>query len=458
LPSEDGLVTERPATDKQGISEDERAELKRLRAETAELRSQRTGGARRHFSWRTSVSIVLIVLGCVLGPVAVLGVWAGNEVSDTGRWVATVEPLIHDPAIQNVLTDKITAEVTSQLNLEGTVNQAAAQLDKQGLPRISSLLQTFGPQITSAVTGFIHSTVHRIVSGPRVAKLWVQVNTVAHQAVVKVLSGEGNGAISTQNGQIVLNLGPFIAVVKQDLVDRGFSLASNIPPVSPTVALFQAKDLGKAQAGYRLIRTLKIVLPILMLALLAAGVYVARKRRRALIGAALGLAASMLVLAIGLLIARSIYLNSVPPSVLPGDAAAAAFDAMVYFIKITLRVVLAVALVVAIGAFITGPSHTAIQTRSALKSGTGWVRNFGERRGVSTGPVGEWTYAHRRGLRIGAVALFALIFVFWGHPTGLVVILLAVLLLVVLGLIELIGRPAAEPSSPAAEPSSTAQT
>jgi len=440
-------VTERPATDKQGFGEDERAELERLRAETAELRSQRAGGARRRLSWRTPVSIVLIVLGCVLGPVAVLAVWAGNEVSDTGRWVATVEPLIHDPAIQNVLTDRITAEVTSQLDLTGTINSASAQLDDKGLPRLSSLVKTFGPQITSAVTGFIHSTVHRIVSGPRVAKLWVQVNTVAHQAVVKVLSGEGNGAISTQNGQIVLNLGPFVAVVKQDLIDHGFSLASNIPPISPTVALFQAKDLGKAQAGYRLIRTLKIVLPILMLALLAAGVYVARKRRRALIGAALGLAASMLVLAIGLLIARSIYLNSVPPSVLPGDAAAAAFDAMVYFIKITLRVVLAVALVVAIGAFITGPSHTAIQTRSALKSGTGWVRNFGERRGVSTGPVGEWTYAHRRGLRIGAVALFALIFVFWGHPTGLVVILLAVLLLVVLGLIELIGRPAAEPES-----------
>ena len=39
------------------------------------------------------------------------------------------------------------------------------------------------------------------------------------------------------------------------------------------------------------------------------------------------------------------------------------------------------------------------------------------------------------------MALFALIFVFWGQPTALVVILLVVLLLVVLGLIELIGRP-----------------
>jgi len=443
----------RPAAEGPELSPAERAELERLRAETARLHDQGGQGGgparRRRFSWRMPVSIVLIVLGCIVAPVAVLGVWAGNEVSDTGRWVATVEPLIHDPAIQNVLTDKITTEITNRLNVTGTIDQASAQLNDRGLTRISSLLNSFGPQIASSVTGFIHSTVHRVISGPRVAKLWVRVNTTAHQAVVQVLSGQGNGAISTSNGQITLNLGPFIAVVKQDLVAHGFALASNIPPISPTVALFQAKDLGKAQAGYRLITTLKIVLPILALVLLAAGVWVARGRRRALIWAALGLAASMLVLAIGLLIARSIYLNSVPPTVLPGDAAAAAFDAMVYFIRVGLRVVLAVGLVIAIGAFITGPSRAAIQTRSALKSWLGWIRNFGERRGVSTGPVGEWTYAHRRGLRIGAVALFALIFVFWGHPTGLVVIVLVVVLVLVLGLIELIGRPPAEPGTAA---------
>ena len=148
-----------------------------------------------------------------------------------------------------------------------------------------------------------------------------------------------------------------------------------------------------------------------------------------------------------MLIFRSIYLSHVPSNVLPSDAAAAAFDAMVHFIKVGLRVVLVVALVVAIGAFITGPSRAAIQTRSTLKSWLDWIRNYGERRGVSTGPFGQWTYAHRKGLRIGAVALAALVFVFWGHPTGLFVIVLVVLLLVVLGLIELIGRPPAEPGT-----------
>jgi len=430
----------------QELSADERAELERLRAVTAELESQGTGKARRrHMSWRTPVSLVLIIIGCILAPVAVIGVWAGNEVSNTGRYVATVEPLIHDPAIQNVLADRITTQITSRLNITGTINQAAAQLNTRGLPKISSLLTQFSPQITSSVTGFIHSTVHSVVSSPAAATAWVQVNTVAHQAVVKVLSGQGNGAISTSNGQIVLNLGPFIAVAKQDLVAKGFSLASSIPPVSPTFALFQAKDLGKAQSLYRLVTTLKIVLPILALVLIAAGVYVARGRRRALVGAGLGLAASMLILGIGLAIARAIYLSSVPSSTLPTDAAGAAYDALVHFLRQGLRIVLVVGLVVAIAAFFTGPSHTAIQTRSGIKSGMEWIRNYGERRGVSTGPVGQWTYLHRRSLRIGAVALAALIFVFWGEPTVLVVILIVVLLLVVLGLIELIGRPPAHP-------------
>ena len=211
-------------------------------------------------------------------PVSVLGVWAGNEVSDTGRWVATVEPLVHDPAMQNYLTDQITNQITSRINITGTVNQAAAQLNSRGLPKISSLLNQFAPQIASSVTGFIHSTVHSVVSSQAFATAWVQVNTVAHQALVKVLSGQGGGAISTSNGQIVLNLGPLIAVAKQDLVAKGFKLASSIPPVTPTLALFQAKDLGKAQGFYRLVKAGKIVLPILVLLILAAGVYVARGR------------------------------------------------------------------------------------------------------------------------------------------------------------------------------------
>ena len=188
------------------------------------------------------------------------------------------------------------------------------------------------------------------------------------------------------------------------------------------------------------------MLPVLTLLLLALGVFAARRRRRALIGAGLGLAASMLVLAVGLFIFRGIYLNSVPPSKLPADAAAALFDTLVAFIKQGLRTFLVVGLVVAAGAFLAGPSATAVRVRGAFTHGLGWIRHRGEQAGVRTGPVGTWTYTHRKALRISAVALAALIFVFWGQPTAAVAIVLAVLLLVILGLIEVIGRrPPAQP-------------
>ena len=426
------------------LSQDERAELERLRAIAAERESQGTGKARRRrMSWRTPVAIVLIFLGCVLAPVSVLGVWAANQVSDTGRYVANVEPLIHDPAIQNALTDKITTQITSRLNVTGVINQASAQLNSKGLPRISSLLKTFGPQISSSVTGFIHSTVHSVVGSQAFANAWVQVNTVAHAQIVKVLSGQGNSSVSVKNGQVVISLGPFIDIVKKDLVARGFSLANSIPAINPTVTVFEARNLEKAQTGYRLINDLKIVLPILALVLIAAGIYIARSHRRALIGAGLGFAFAMLVLGAGLQIFRSIYLNSVPSSTLPSDAAAALFDTFIRFIKDGLRALLVVGLIVAAAAFFTGPSVTAVRTRSAIGSGLDWIRHFSDRTGVSSGPVGRWTYAHRKGLRVGAVALAALIFVFWGQPTAAVVIVIVVLLLVVLGLIELIGRPPA---------------
>jgi hypothetical protein len=438
-------ASESPATaGGAGLSKDERAELERLRAEKAESRGHAGSGRRRRPSWRFVVATLLITLGCVLAPVSLVAVGAANQVSDTNRYVANVTPLIYSPPIQNALTDKVTNQITSHLDVTGYVNQAATALNSHGLTQVGALLKSAGPSVTSAINGFIRSAVHGLVTSSQFAKAWIQVNTVAHQALVTALSG-GKGAVSTSNGQVTIDLAPFIDIVKTNLAARGFTLINKLPTIHPTLTLFSTTDLAKAQTAYRLINDLKIVLPILTLVLIGAGVYVARSRRRALIGAGLGFAASMLVLGAGLLIFRSIYLNSVPSSVLPGDAAAALFDTLVRFIREALRALLVVGLVVAIAAFFTGPSATAVKTRGALTSGIARLRGRGERAGWSTGPVGEWTYAHRMPLRISAVALIALIFVFWGHPTALVVIVLAVVLLVILGLIELIGRPPRRP-------------
>jgi hypothetical protein len=427
----------------------ERAELQRLRAEVAELHEQPPGeappGRRRHLGWRAPVATVLIVVGCLLAPLSVFAVWTANQVSSTDRYVENVAPLIHDPSVQRAITDDITRQITSRLNVKGLAEQAAGALTQRGLTRVGALLNNFSSQLASATYGFIHTQVAKIVASPRVANLWVQVNRQVHAQLVKALSGQSNGAVTISNNQVVLNLGPFINVVKRDLANRGLTIINRLPNINPTLALFSAKYLVKAQAGYRLLNTLKWALPILTVVLLGLGVYIARSHRRALIGAGLGLAASMVVLGLGLTIFRGVYLNSVPPRVLPADAAAVLYDTLIRFIRDGLRIVLVVGLIIAIAAFFSGPSVTAVRTRGAFKSGFDWLRRSGEHAGVSTGPAGRWTYTHRRALRITAVIIASLVFVFWGLTSWVTAVVIAIVLLIVLGLIELIGRPPAQP-------------
>ena len=99
------------------------------------------------------------------------------------------------------------------------------------------------------------------------------------------------------------------------------------------------------------------------------------------------------------------------------------------------------ALVVAAGAFLSGPSTTAVGTRQRLTAAIGRLRGGAGEAGLRTGPVGARVDANKPLLRIGAVTLAVLALVFWGQPTGKVILLLAGLLLVALALIEFLGQP-----------------
>jgi hypothetical protein len=443
--------------DDAALGVEERAELERLRAEVAALRAQLrgagvapgrppapAGGARRR--WRTVVAVVLVVLGCVLAPLAGVAVWARNQVTNTERYVATVAPLAQDPAIQQAVTDQVTAQVFSYLDVQALTAQAvdalAARVEGRGLPPQAAVaLRGLAGPVATGVQGFVRGQVERVVESQAFADAWVQANRAAHAALVKALTGEGGGAVTVADDTVTLNLAPFIATVKQRLVAQGFTLAERIPQVDRSLVLFQSEQVTRARRAFSLLNTLGVWLPVVALVLLGVGVYVAGDHRRALVGAGLGVAAAMVLLALGLAVFRSLYLDGVPTAVLPHDAAAVLYDTVVRFLRAGLRTVVVLGLVVAAGAFLSGPSVTATRARGGLAGAIGWLRGGAERAGLRTGPVGGWVHAHKRALRVGAVVAAALALVFWGRPTGKVVIGLALALLVALAIIEFLGRP-----------------
>jgi hypothetical protein len=406
--------------------------------------------------WRTIVAVLLIVVACVLAPLSVVAIWTRNQVTNTDRYVATVSPLARDPAIQAALADQITAQVFNYIDVKGLTTQAAQALASRGTlpPQVADQLQALAVPIANGVQSFTRDQVGKVVASDAFADAWVQANRAAHAELVKALTGEGGGAVTVENDTVSVNLAAFIQVVKQRLLDSGFTLAARIPEVQASFVLFQSKDITRVRAGFNLLNTLGVWLPIVTLVLLVLGVYVAKDHRRALVGAALGVAIGMVVLALALAVFRSIYLDAVPASVLPHDAAAVLYDTIVRFLRLGLRTILVLALVVAAGAFLSGQSVTAIRTRQGLARAIASLQGGAEQAGLRTGPVGTWVGAHKRALRIAAVVAASLALVFWGRPTGKVVIGLALALLVVLAIIEFLARP----PKPAVNVSTTPQT
>jgi hypothetical protein len=439
------------------LTSEERAELERLRAEVASLRAQAQAqplpdgraappGRPPRQRWRTVVATLLIVLGCVLAPLSVVAVWARNQVTNTDRYVATVSPLARDPAIQNAITAQITAQIFRYLDVRGLTTEAVSALSERGLPpRLAEQLEALSGPIANGVESFTREQVGRVVASDAFANAWVQANRIAHDELVAALTGEGGRAITIENDTVSVNMAAFIETVKQQLVAAGFSLAERIPAVDVSFVLFQSRDITRARAGFNLLNTLGVWLPIVALILLALGVYVAKDHRRALVGAALGVAIGMVVLALALAVFRSVYLDGVPASVLPHDAAAVLYDTVARFLRLGLRTILVLALVVAAGAFLSGSSATAVRTRQGLTGAIAWLQGSAERAGLRTGPVGTWVHANKRALRVGAVVLAALALVFWDRPTGKVVLGLTLVLLAVLAVIEFLGRPAPRP-------------
>jgi hypothetical protein len=422
------------------LAPDERAELKRLRAEVGALRARPRRQPRRF--WRWSLATALIVLGSLLTPLAVTAVWVNSQISDTDRYVATVAPLARDPALQRAVTDRITTEILNRIDLEGLTNQAADALSQRGVPdAVGTALHGLAKPIANGVQGWVHDQVGRLVASDEFARAWTEANRTAHAQLVAALTGSRSSAIVVEGETVSVRLATFIEAVKQRLIANGFTIAQKIPTVNAEFVIFKSADVVRAQRAFRLLNAFGTWLPIIALVLLAAGVLAAPGKRRALIGAALGVALGMVLLGGTLAILRPLYLNAVPESVLPTDAAAVVFDQIVTHLRTALRTVLAVALIVLAAAYLSGPSSAAVATRRAVRRAIAYTRGGAGRLGFRTGPVGVWVGRHKRPLRWGTVALGVAVFVLWNYPTVGVAVAIALCMLLVLVLIELIAAP-----------------
>lgn len=432
-------------SERERLDAGERAELEQLRAEVAALRGQvgrgaASGPARAARSGlpRTVLSTLLLVLGCVLLAPATVAVWLDSVVTDTDRYVATVGPLADDAAIQAAVTNRATEEIVAAIDVEALVADVSAALVERGLgPRLTTAVQGLAAPLASGVESWLHDQVAVVVASDRFADLWTQAHRAVHERVVAALTGTGDsGALEISGDTVSVQLAPLIEAVKQRLVDAGVGLAERIPPVDAEFVLVQGEGVETAQRAFGLIDRLGSWLPILAVAVLVASVLVTSDRRRAAIRVGLGAVVAMLALGIVLVFSRAAYLGALPPAA-DQAAAAAVFDQVVTFLRTTLRAVLVVGLVVAVVAYVAGPSRQAVAARRSLR-GLGAAL---DRRGWRDNATATWLGAHKRAVQTGVVIVAALVIVFWDYPTGGVVLTVALVSAVLAVIVEVVAAP-----------------
>ena len=412
-----------------GLDDDERAEL-------ATLRKRVTPGQR----WRSFLSAVLIIVAAVLAPLSAVAVWVADEMADTDRYVATVAPLAKQPDVQAAVTDRVTDAIMTKVDLHALLSSVTPS-DR---PRLETALGALRGPITSGIKDFVHQTVATFVATDAFARLWTTLNRQAHAAFTGALTGDSHTAVQVRGDEVVLNLAPVVDQVQQQLVQRGLGVAAHIPAVTTDFVLVKSDDVKKVRTGFRILELAGNWLPLITVVLAAAGVLLAARRRRALVTAALAVAAGVAVLGIGLSVFRVVYLNHLPANV-NERAAGAVYDQLIRFLRLTVRMVIVLGVVVAIGTWLSGPGRWARRVRDVWESGIAAVR---QGLGItSLGPVGRWVHRYRYALQWAVVAVAVVVLLVWSYPTGLVIFWIALVAVVGMAIIEFLddrGRPPPE--------------
>ncbi|MEU9856993.1 hypothetical protein [Streptomyces sp. NPDC047974] len=425
-------------------------ELTMLRARVAALEATSGQGApkREHHRLRSFFSALLVFIGCVLVPLGLVAAWTADLLGDTDRYVQTVTPLASDPDVQAAVANRVTGAVMEHIDLPALLEGVAP--DER--PLAEKALGKLGGSLESAVSSFVHDRAQDVVASPAFQTIWTDANRAIHTSLDRALTGDQEGAVKIQTDTVTIDLAPVIERVKERLVDSGLTIAGKIPEIHTDFTVLRSDDIGKAKTGFALLQTMGVWLPVIAVLLVAGGVLLAVRRRRALVAAALGFAFAAVVLGVALTVFRTVYLNALPSSVSPA-AAGSVYDTLIRFLRTSVRVCAVLGVLVALAAWLSGPSRPAVLARGLWHSGIAATRSTADRAGMRLGPVGGFVRRFHTWIVWILVGAAALAFVLWSHPTGWVVFGLALALLFALAVTDfLAGEDEGEAGDDAGKP------
>jgi hypothetical protein len=304
---------------------------------------------------RSAVVWTLLVGATLLALIASLTVWSKRQLLNTDNFTRSSSKLLANDDIRSALSSRLVNLLDERVDL-------TSQLEERLPPNAKNA----APIAAATIKNSTGRVIDDFLATAQAQKLWEEINRRAHTAVVNVLEGKDAGAVSTRNGDVVLDLRPFLGQIAarlgvQDRLKKGAS------PTAGEIVILKSNQLDAAQQAVRLLKTVSVWVSIAVLVLYGFAIYLARGRRRTILQIA---GAGFLLVGLVLLIVRRVVGGVLVDSLVKTESSKPAVRAMWLIETDLLRDLalglIAYGLVAVLAGFVAGPSRPAVALRRLL--------------------------------------------------------------------------------------------
>jgi hypothetical protein len=235
---------------------------------TSDSETDETVSPSIHSGRRRRIGIFLLIL---LASVLLFGtaadVWVKRQILSTPKWVAASDKILAEPKVQAALSTYIVDQIYSNVDVQRELSDKLPEGWKGVAGPLAAGIRT--PAATA---------VEKILSSDQVLKIWHTVNEKAHQALVNVLEDKTRVG-STKDGKVTLDIGEIVQIVGTDL-GLPASVMDKLPADVGQITIFESSSLASIQNAVKIVNILGPILFVLIVALYALAVWLARGRRR----------------------------------------------------------------------------------------------------------------------------------------------------------------------------------
>jgi putative oligomerization/nucleic acid binding protein len=301
-----------------------------------------------------TVARILAGLGVLLALLSLLAGYVRFQGLDTDTVKGTAEDFIADDQIRDQVAASLVDALYANIDVTAALEQKLPP-DQKGLA---------GPA-AAGLREFSERAATRMLERPRVQALWVNTITQAHRQLIRVLEDD-TGALSTENGAVVLDLQPLVIQLGDRVAIVG-NVAEKLGPDAGRVEIMQADQLETAQDLTRILKFLGMWLWLLPIALWAAALWIARDNRRSILRMiAVG---SILIGLIVLVLRRvggSYIVDSLVPSISVQPAANDAWNILTSQLRDGGFTFLGLGVILLVALWLAGSSPSGVSVRRGL--------------------------------------------------------------------------------------------